>query len=342
MRELSADNFLCGLKSAFAKAVSVFLVSIAMMLSCNISNADDWPSKPMRFVVFSGVGGSADRTARAMSSFLPDQLGQPVIVTNKKGGGHQLGANYLLNSDHDGHTVGFTAISPYIATSIIVGKAKYTLDDFAFVNAQWTDWDVIAVNKDTPFKSLPDLMNAIKQNPKKVKVSLVFGSSGHLTTLLLLDAYNIPRENLNLVNYDGGGAARAAVAGGQVDFTIIAGDGSVGIKDFIRPLAVVDKKAKKGWDAPPVNEALKPLGVEIPVVLGSMRGMVTSAAFKAKHPDRFQKLADAYKAALSEKGVKKFLKSSTIGSDWLGPEETERTIRAMAAIFEKYKDVMAK
>jgi putative tricarboxylic transport membrane protein len=153
----------------FIRLCSLLSVSAALICNFGMANAADWPNKPMRFVVFSGVGGSADRTARAMASFSSDQLGQPVIVTNKKGGGHQLGANYLLGSKPDGYTVGFTAISPYIATSIIVGEAKYSLDDFAFINAQWTDWDVIAVNKDTPYKNLPDLMNAVSFRRKVIK-----------------------------------------------------------------------------------------------------------------------------------------------------------------------------
>ncbi|MCP5150452.1 MAG: tripartite tricarboxylate transporter substrate binding protein [Ectothiorhodospiraceae bacterium] len=309
-------------------------------VTAGVAAADDWPTGPIRFVVFSGVGGSADRTARAMSTFFPEALGQPVVVINKKGANNQLGANYLLAQPPDGNHVGFTAISPYIATSIIVGGAKYTLDDFAFVNGQWTDWDIIAVNKDTPYQSLPELLEAIKANPKKVRASLVFGSSGHLTTLLLLEAHGIPAENLNMVNYDGGGAARAAVAGGQVDFTIIAGEGSVGIKDFIRPLAVVRKDRAEGWDAPPVNEALSPMGIKVPIILGSMRGMVVPAKFKAQHPDRYQKLVDAYRTTLESKDVQKFLGRSGIGADWIGPEETEERVREMAAIFAKYKDVM--
>ncbi|UCE32731.1 MAG: tripartite tricarboxylate transporter substrate binding protein [Burkholderiales bacterium] len=302
--------------------------------------AADYPERPVRLVVFSGIGGSADRTARAMSTFLPDALGAPVVVVNKKGAGSRIGAEYMLAQPSDGYTVGFSAISPYLATTILVGGAKYSLDDFAFINGQWTDWDIVAVNKDTPYKTLPELLEAIRTKPKQVKVSLVFGSSGHLTTLLLLEAAGIPRENLNLVNYDGGGTARAAVAGGQVDFTIIAGEGSEGVRDFVRPLAVVRKDRVKQWDAPPINEALSPMGIKVPIVLGSMRGMVVSAKLKADHPDRYQKLVDAYEKALADKDVQKFLARSSIGGDWLGPEETTARVKEMAEVFAKYKDVM--
>jgi len=299
--------------------------------------AADWPDRPVTMVVGFGVGGSADRTARAVASFLPDHLGQPLRVVNRKGAGSQLGATYVLSQPPDGYTIFFSAISPYLGTSILLGNAKYTLDDFAFVNGQWTDWDLIALNKDRPYKTLAELMTAIKNNPGKLKVSLVFGSSGHLSTLLLLDAMGLPHNALNLVNYDSGAGARTAAAGGQVDFTILGGEGSEGVRDFIRPLAVIRKTRHPEWDAPPVNEALKPLGVKIPIVLGSMRGMATSAAFKKQHPDRFKKLTAAYKATLADKSVQKFMKRSNIGADWLGPEETTAQIKEMFDVFKKYK-----
>lgn len=304
--------------------------------------AADWPDRPVTVVVGFGVGGSADRTARAISSFLPDHLGVPVRVVNRPGAGSQLGATYVLSQPADGNTVFFSAISPYLGTSVLLGNADYTLDDFAFVNGQWTDWDLLAVNKERPYKTLAELLTAIKENPGKLKVSLVFGSSGHLSTLLLLDAMGLPHDSLNMVSYDSGAAARTAVAGGQVDFTILGGEGSEGVRDFIRPLAVFRRSPHPNWDAPPVLDALKPLDIEIPVVLGSMRGMATSAAFKKNHPERFQKLVNAYKTALEDKKVQKFMKRSKIGAEWIGPEETTARIQEMFEVFEKYKTHLKK
>lgn len=299
--------------------------------------AADWPDRPVTMVVGFGVGGSADRSARAVSSFLPDHLGVPVRVVNRPGAGSQLAATYLLSQPADGYTVFFSSISPYLGTSMLLGNAKYKLDDFAFLNGQWTDWDLLAINKNLPYKTLPDLLMAIKENPGKLKASLVFGSSGHLNTLLLLDAMGLPHDALNMVNYDSGAAARTALAGGQVDFTILAGEGSEGARDFIRPLAVFRKSPHPDWDAPPVLDALKPLKIKIPIVLGSMRGMATSAAFKKNHPERFEKLVNAYKATLEDKNVQKFMKRSKIGAEWIGPEETTAQIHEMFKVFQKYK-----
>src|SRR3546814_4402662 len=143
---------------------------------------------------------------------------------------------------------------------IIHTGASHTLDDFAFINGQWSDWDIIALNKDKEFKSLGEFMEAVRANPGKHSASVVTGSAGELTAYLLMEAANLPQDAMNVVTYEGGGAARAAVAGGQVDITIVGGEGTEGIRAMIRPLAVVRDDRAEGWDAPPVSEALAEAG----------------------------------------------------------------------------------
>src|SRR3546814_15493096 len=98
--------------------------------------AQDYPPRPVTFVVGFGVGGSADRTARALAQFLPQELGQPVTVVNREGAGGQLAATYVLTQTADGYTLLATSISPYLANSIIHTGASYTPDHFAFLNCQ--------------------------------------------------------------------------------------------------------------------------------------------------------------------------------------------------------------
>lgn len=303
--------------------------------------ADNWPSQPVNFVVGFGVGGSADRFSRLLAQYLGDELGQPIVVVNRPGAGGQLAATYVLAQGNDGHTILSTSLSPYLANSIVHTNANYTLEDFAFVNGQWSDYDLIAVNKDRPFKTLPELLESIKANPGKHSVSVVPSSAGHISTYLLLEAAGIPAENVNIVTYESGGQARSAVAGGQVDFTIISAEGSHGIRDRITPLAIIRDQPLDGWDdVPPVNEALKPLGVEVPLLDGSMRGIATSAKFKQEHPERFEKLVNAYERTLKNEKFLEQLKAQKIGTDWLGPEKTTEILTRNYEIINKYRDVM--
>lgn len=301
-----------------------------------------YPEKPVTLVVGFGVGGSADRMTRSMSSFLSDKLDQAVRVVNKKGAGTLLAANYVLKAPADGYTVFASTFAPYMSNTIIHGGAKYKIDDFAFINAQWFDFDLIATNKDKPYGSLAELLTAIKDNPGKISAAVVQGSAGHLMVKLLLKNNNIPDKNLNLVTYNSGGKARSAVAGGQVDFIAISAEGCEGIREFLNPLAVVLDKPSKSWDAPMVNEALKPLGIKVPVLPGSIRGFAVKAEVKEKYPQRFNKLVKAFEEILADKGVKKFLRGNKIGAEFTGPDKTQQLMQENFEVFSQYKGLMVK
>jgi len=295
-----------------------------------------YPDKPITFVVGFGIGGSADRMVRVLSPYIASELGQPVRVINKPGASTQVAANYVLAQANDGYTVFASTFNPYLHNSIVQGGAKYKVGDFAFINAQWSDFELIAVNKNSGYETLSGLLEAIKNNPKQVRASVLRGSMGELVVKLLLTKLGIPANNLNLVTYNSGGKARAVVSGHVVDFTVISATGSEGIREFIRPLAVVRQKESKDWKAPTVNEALKPLGISIPVMQGSLRGYAVPMAMKIQHPERFNTLSEAIRKALSREDVQKALKEKNIGGDWTGYDSTQQVMIETYDIFEQF------
>jgi tripartite-type tricarboxylate transporter receptor subunit TctC len=299
----------------------------ALLTVSTLAQANTFPDKPITMVVGFGVGGGTDQMARAVSTYFAAELGQPVRVVNKKGAGTLLAANYLLSRPHDGYTIFASGFNPYLTNTVLEGNAKYTLDDFAYLNFQWFDEDLIAVYKDSKYQSLPELLEDIKAHPKTVKASVVRGSGGHLMAKLLLELYGIPSENLNLVTYNSGGKARAAVAGGVVDFIVISAKGSESIREYIRPLAIVSDEDELDWNAPAINKALAPLGIVAPVLQGTIRGFATSAQFKRNYPQRFAFLTAAMKRTLENPELRALLKRSSISGRWTGPEQSERIMK---------------
>ncbi|HEU5323080.1 MAG TPA: tripartite tricarboxylate transporter substrate binding protein, partial [Methylomirabilota bacterium] len=273
------------------------------------------------------AGGSVDRMARGLATFLAAELGKPVSVVNRPGAGGQAGTTWFLQQPDDGHVLMVSPATPYLPTNILVTGARYTLDDFAFVNAQWTDYAFLAVPKDKPYKSARELVDAIRANPGKLSAGVTFGSAGHISTLAMLEALGLPHDAVRLVTFDGGGPLRAALAGGHVDFSIQQAEGAETIKDFIRPLAVFLEKRVEDWDAPPINEALKAHGVTVPLVSGSVRALVAPAGFKKKHPQSYETLVAAYKKTLENPEFQAWLKANAIGGDWVGPERTTEIIK---------------
>jgi len=312
-------------------------IFIGLLAALAVAAADDeYPERPVTFVVGFGVGGSVDRMTRATTPWIAEALGQPVTVINRRGAGTLLAANYVLEQPDDGYTVFASGFSPYLTNTILEGNADYGIDDFAYLNFQWFDEELIAVNRDSEYHSLPQLLDDIREHPKTVRAAVVRGSGGHLMAKLLLEVSGIPQQNLNLVAYNDGGQPRIAVAGHVVDFVVISAEGTESVREYLRPLAIVGHQRNPRWDAPTLAEAMAPTGITVPVLPGSIRGYATSAEFRRRYPERFARLADAMQQALSNPELIDALGQASIGARWTGPEESERIMRETFAIFRDY------
>ncbi|WP_417847089.1 tripartite tricarboxylate transporter substrate binding protein [Thalassospira povalilytica] len=320
-------------------SAALFAASTFAMAQAPAQAQTEWPDQQITFVVALGPGGSADRTARAVAQRLQEELNVPIRVINQKGGGGHVGHTYFLNMPDDGTFFLATSIHPYISNAILQAGADYSLDDFAFVNGQWTDVDLFAMNAELPYQSLDEFMAAIKENPGKFRISVVPGSTGYINTLQLLEAYDLSADDVNIVTYESGSAARTAAAGGQVDMTVLGADGSISIAEYIRPLAIAADKRVAIWDAPTLNEVLAKHGKKIAPLVGSMRGIAAHASFKAKYPERFKRFSDAYEAILNDPAFVETLKKQGIGSEWLGPEKTTEIIKSNFETLQRFKDI---
>ena len=261
-------------------------------------------------------------------------------MINKRGAGTLLAANYVLDQPHDGYTLFASAFSPYLSNTILEGGADYSIDDFAYLNLQWFDEDLIAVNRESEYTNLPQFLDDVRDNPKTVRAAVVRGSGGHLMIKLLLELSGIPQDNLNLVTYNSGGLARAAVAGHVVDLIVISAEGSESIREYIRPLAIISDREHPTWDAPTILDAMSQTGLEVPVLPGSLRGFATTAEFRRHYPERFKALTAAMQSTLENEELAVILDRGSIGRRWLGPERSQQLMNQTYQIFSKYSYLM--
>jgi putative tricarboxylic transport membrane protein len=299
-----------------------------------------WPRRPLTILVPFDVGGSADRLARGFAQYMPKYLGQPMTVVDRAGAGGLIGATWFLQQPADGYTVMLTPATPFIPINILVTNAKFTLDDFTFVNAQWTDYTMLIVPKDRPWRTAAELIDAIRANPGKISTGVDFGSVGHISTIALLKALGLGPEALRIVTFDGAGAMRTALAGGQVDFNIGQAEGAEVVREFIRPLAVFLDHPVADYDVPLINDVLKAYQTSVPIISGSVRSFVFPAAFKAKHPDDYAKFVAAYRMTLDAPEFRQWLHDKQMGGDWVGEERTSQIIRANFDALKEYKDLI--
>jgi len=180
---------------------------------------ETWPSRPVHLVVPGGAGGVIDVRARWLAQRLTPALGQPVIVENRTGAGGNLGMETAARSVPDGYTLvvihqGVMTVNPHL----FAHPGYDALADFAPVTSLGVSPLLLAVNSDTPVKSVRQLVDLARASPGK----LSFGSPGigtppHLAGELFKRATGI---DVIHVPYKGGGQAASDLIAGHITFTI--------------------------------------------------------------------------------------------------------------------------
>ena len=140
-----------------------------MLLSCNIapSLASGYPNRPVRVVVGFPVGGPTDVIARIVAQKLSDSLGQQFYVENIGGAGGNIASGQVARATPDGYTI--MAISTgFVVNPSLYAKVPYDpIKDFAPVTLIAVSPNVLVVNPSVPAKTLPELVQLIRDNPGK-------------------------------------------------------------------------------------------------------------------------------------------------------------------------------
>jgi putative tricarboxylic transport membrane protein len=320
---------------AFGMVLAV-MASIIASNAFSAAQAEDWPTRPITFIVPFDAGGSADTMARGLATYLGKALNVTIKVVNRPGAAGMAGTTAFLSEKDDGYTF-FVGTQPYISNSIIFQKAKYKLEDLDFINIEQNDPATVAVHADSPYKKLPELIDAIKANPGKLSIGTIINGSPYLAFMITADKLKL---KVRVVTYEGGGPYRTALLGKHVDFVFGTAAGDLAMKPNARVLAVFDDKPFKGWpEAEIANDALKPYGVTIPNV-AAVRFVAAHSTFKVKYPDRYKKLVETYKNVYHSAEYQEFI--NKIGtaevSRWMGPEQATAAMKEFHELTLKYKN----
>ena len=188
---------------------------VAALLVPQASLAQTYPDRPVHLIIPFPPGGVADVIARPIADRLSRTLGQPVIVESRAGATGTLGAAFVAHSAPDGYTLllGTTneiAMSPTLYQSLPYDPTTA----FAPITPVAVFPNVLVVGKDTPFKTLADLIAAARDKPDSLTfASSGIGSTNHLSAELFKREANVKVLH---VPYRGGGPALIDVAGGHV------------------------------------------------------------------------------------------------------------------------------
>lgn len=179
----------------------------------------EYPEKPIQIVVPYGAGGSTDLAMRALASSVHEFIGQPVVVVNKSGGGGAVGVSYGIGQEPDGYVLMGGAIGAHVMAPAANSSAGYTPKDFTPIAMTQMNPNVFVVKADSPYKSIEDVLKAIKESPGKYKQSNPGpGSIHNFGFNQFMEAAGIPSEDVTSVPFKGGAESVAALLGGHVDF----------------------------------------------------------------------------------------------------------------------------
>ena len=180
--------------------------------------AQDWPTKPVRFIVPFPPGGSVDPLARLVGAKLAEPLKQQFIVENRPGAGGSIGTGAAAKSPPDGYTFLFVFDSHAVNPALIAGLPFDTAKDLAPVMLVGRAPYAIATQAAKPWKSFAEVVSASKAKPDSVSIgSIGNGTIGHLVLVL---AQQMGGFRITHAPFAGGGPMNQNILGGQIDMGI--------------------------------------------------------------------------------------------------------------------------
>ena len=154
------------------------LAALGVAFSFNLQ-AQDWPNKPIRYIVPFAPGGATDMLGRMVGVGLSSRLGQPVVIDNKAGQGGSVGSAELAKAKPDGYTLGGGTISSHALNVTLYPKLSYDpTKDFAPITMLAALPNVLVVHPSLNVRTVAELIALLKANPNKYS----FGSSGNGTS----------------------------------------------------------------------------------------------------------------------------------------------------------------
>jgi tripartite-type tricarboxylate transporter receptor subunit TctC len=194
--------------------IAATLLAGALSLSAGIAQAQQWPTKPIRYIVPFPPAGATDITARIVAEKLGPALGQPVIVENKPGAAGNVGTELVAKSPPDGYTILQVTVAQSISETLYSKLGYSLLRDLQPVAAVARVPNVMVVNPSVPARTVQEFIALAKANPGKIN----FASSGSGTSIHMSGEMFKMLTGVDIVHvpYKGSGPALTDLLGGQV------------------------------------------------------------------------------------------------------------------------------
>ena len=301
-------------------------------LTSQCAAAQDYPAKPILFVIPYAAGGDSDLSGRNVAQHASKYLNNRIIVPfNRVGASGVIGAMSVKNATPDGYTLLVGRIATHAVLPATDPKLPYKWNEFTMISLIELNPYICFVKNDSAIRTAADLIATLRKSPGKLNYSTAgTGTSQDMAAQYLMSLGGLTKDHAMGIHYKGGGEVTTAVMGGQVDFacnnapTVIAqAQGG-----RVRPLLVTPVRLKELPDAPSAKEAGFP---DMEKIVGWTALMGPAGLPKPivdKWADVFQKLAKDpdWQAGNARIGGIPAIRS---------PAETEKYVREQYEMYSK-------
>ena len=247
-----------------------------------------------------GAGGNTDTVARLVAQGLQKELGVNVNVINRTGGSGVVGHDAIHRAKADGYTLGVVTVE--IAMMHHQKMTPLSYQDYTPISRLALIYGGLQVAKDSPYKNANELMDAIKQQPGKLRASgSGLKSVWHLNTLGMLRSAQLPDSAVRFVPSQGSSAALQELVSGGVDFVTSSPGEAKGMVDagLVRHLAIMANQPSELYGQIPRFNQATPYD-------WSLTTWNVLAAPKGLSPDIAETLAAAMKKVYASGELQKF------------------------------------
>ena len=190
------------------------LLAVVLVLVSINSNAQNWPARPLRYIVPFPPGAFNDTLGRTISAELSKTLGQPMVVDNRPGGNSVIGTEAAAKSPPDGYTL-FGAALPFSAIQSLYKTSFDVTKDFAPITLAGFSANLLVAHPSFPVNSVKELVEYARKNPGKIN----YGTSGNGTSVhLAMELFkSMTQTHMLHIPYKGSAPVVADLIAGQVD-----------------------------------------------------------------------------------------------------------------------------
>jgi len=297
------------------------------LLFCGVAAAQDYPNKPIRFIVPYPPAGGTDVVARILTEPLAATLGQSIIIDNRGGAAGNVGTEIAAKAPADGYNILFT-LSSHTINPKLYGKLPFDVErDFLPISLAAMIPQILVVHPSVPANTVQELIAYAKAQPGKLNYASVgTGSPGHIAGELFklktgVDIVHVP--------YKGGGPAVIDTIGGQVQLLFVSMPAAWQHVKAGKLKAIAVTSDKRSVAAPEVPTILESGVAEY--VVNSWYGALAPAKTP---PAAIARLQAAFANVLNQPQVKEKLLAQGAEAAPSTPAEFDRVIKDELAKWE--------